>query len=121
MVRNNTKIWHIQKYIFIHLSSVHVEVSQGREDLYEASLPLCGAFGDSQHPKHFAALHTVNITDVWEVEGVLENGGLNSEEVHLQPAIFFQGKHLAHKVDQLLGPLPLVGELHEDKVVNLEK
>ena len=40
MVRNNTKIWHIQKYIFNHLSSVHVEVPQGREDLYEASLRI---------------------------------------------------------------------------------
>ena len=100
---------------------MHIEVPQGGEDLYEASLPFCGAFGDIQHPKHFAALHTVNITDVREVEGVLEQGGLQSEEVHLQPAIFFQGKHLAHKVDQLLGPIPLEGELQEDKVVNLEK
>ena len=100
---------------------MHVEVPQGREDFKEVSLPLSGSFGDIQHPKHFASFHSVNITDLWEVEGVFAYGRLQSEEVHLQSPIVFQGNHLGHKVHHLLAPVPLVDELDQDKVVNLEK
>ena len=100
---------------------MHVEVPQGREDFKEVRLPLSGSFGDIQHPKHFAFFHSVDITDLGEGEGVLAYGRLQSEEVHLQSPIVFQGNHLGHKVDHLLAPVPLVDELDQDKVVNLEK
>ena len=80
----------------------HIEVLQGREDLDEVSLSLGGPFANTKHPKHFAALNCIHVTDVWEVEGVFQQGGLNPEEVNLQVAIFPNGNHLPNIVHHLL-------------------
>ena len=81
---------------------MHIKVPQGRGDLDEASLSLGGASVDSEDPKHFAGVNIIHITDVWEAEGVLENGGLHPEEADLKAPIFLDRKDLPHKVDQLL-------------------
>ena len=100
---------------------MHVEISQGREDLDEVSLSLGGPFSNTKDPKHFAALNCIHVTDGWEVEGVFQQGGLNPEEVNLQVAIFLNWNHLPNIMDHLLWLLPLEVELHQDKVINLEK
>ena len=81
---------------------MHIKVPQGREYLDEVCLSLSGPLGDSKHPKDFGAVHSINITDVGEVEGIPQQGGLYPKEVDFQAGIFLDGNHLPHKMHQLL-------------------
>ena len=51
---------------------MHVEGPQGRLDLDKTGLTLGGPLTDGEDPQHPAAVDTVDVSDVREVERVLE-------------------------------------------------